>query len=122
VRGFAVAFLLFVSGTLGLDEVVVRRAFAHATSEVTAPVERALRRWTWLGLVFAVGGLCAWLAAITADFVGPRTFGDWLDGLRAVLSATDFGHIVLLQILVLAATGVALGWCLAGRAGASLSS
>jgi copper resistance protein D len=108
-RGFAVAFLLSVSGTLTFRAVVLPRTYSRMTHDVIDPIERGLVRWSRLNLSFAGLGLCAWLAAVTAYLASPETISDWLDDLWTVLTGTSFGHVLLLQLLLLAATGVALG-------------
>jgi putative copper resistance protein D len=108
-RGFAVAFLLSVSGTLTFRTVVLPRTYPRMTPDVIGPIERGLVRWSRFNLMFASLGLCAWLAAVTSYLAGPETIGDWLDDLWTVLIGTSFGHVLLLQLLLLAATGVAFG-------------
>lgn len=60
-------------------------------------------------MIFAGFGLCAWLAAVTSYLATPATIADWAGDLWVVLTTTSFGHILLPQLLLLAATGMALG-------------
>lgn len=108
-RGFAVAFLLSVSGTLVFRTMIAPRSFARMTPDLIGAVDRKLVFWIRLSLIFSAVGFLAWLAAITADLASPETLGDWPNGLAAVLTDTSFGHIILLQALLLFAIGVLLG-------------
>jgi len=114
-RGFAVAFLLSVSGTLTFRTVVLPRTYPRMTHDVIDPIERGLLRWTRFSVIFAALGLCAWLAAVTSYLANPETIGDWMDDLWTVLIDTSFGHVLLLQVVLLCATVVVLG----GRPGAA---
>ena len=75
---------------------------------VIAAVDRRLVHWTRLSLVASALGYCAWFGAITEDLAGPQSIGDWLGGLQAVLIDTSFGHILLVQLLLLLLIGVLL--------------
>ncbi len=108
-RGLAVAFLLSVSGTLTFRVVVAPHALARLSPEVVAPVERGLLRWCRAGLLFAALGLCAWLGVLTVYLANPATAGAWLGDLGPVLIDTSFGHVALLQFILLAITGAVLG-------------
>jgi putative copper resistance protein D len=108
-RGFAVAFLLSVSGMLTFRTVVIPRVYPCMTDDVTDPIERGLLQLSRFNVIFAGLGLCAWLATVTSYLAGPETIGDWMDDLWMVLIGTSFGHVLLLQILLLVATGVLLG-------------
>jgi copper resistance protein D len=108
-RGFAVAFLLSVSGTLTFRTVVMPRTYPRMSPDIVGPIERGLVWCTRLSLIFAGLALIAWLAILTRYLAGPETIDDWMDDLWTVLIATGFGHVLLLQILLLVATGVVLG-------------
>lgn len=108
-RGFAVAFLLSVSGTLTFRTVVMPRTYPRMTPDVIGPIECGLLRWSRLSLMFAGLALCAWLVVLTSYLAAPKTIDNWVVGAWAVLTGTSFGYIVLLQLLLLAATGVVLG-------------
>ena len=54
-------------------------------------------------------GLLAWLVALTADLASPQSIVDWAGDLWAVLSNTDFGHVLLLQAALLAGAVAILG-------------
>jgi len=108
-RGFAVAFMLSVSGTLTFRTVVMPRTYSYLASATIGPIEHGLVRWSRISLIFAGLGLCAWLAAVTFYLATPATIGDWADDLWVVLTTTSFGHVLLPQILLLVATAVVLG-------------
>ena len=109
-RGFAVAFLLSVSGTLTFRNVVMPRAFSRMTSDCRASIERSLIRWIRVNLILAALTLCAWFVVLTSYLAGPDTPGDWLNGLWTVLISTTFGHVLLLQFVLLILTGMVLGY------------
>jgi copper resistance protein D len=108
-RGFAVAFLLSVSGTLVFGVFVARRVYGRMPPGVIAAVDRRLVRWARVSAFFSVIGFAAWFAAVTASLAGPKSLGDWLSDLRAVLTDTSFGHIVFVQVLLLLLIGTSLG-------------
>jgi copper resistance protein D len=108
-RGFAVAFLLSVAGTLTFRTVVMPRTYPRMAPEFIGPIERGLVQWIRFNVIFAGFTLCAWLAAVTSYLASPETVGDWMDDLWTVLIGTGFGHVLLLQFLLLAATGAVLG-------------
>ncbi len=108
-RGFAVAFLLSVSGTLAFRTVVMPRTYPRMTPDIIGPIERGLVRWSQFSLIFAAIALCAWLAVLTSYLATPETIEDWVDDLWTVVITTSFGHVLLLQLLLLVATGLVLG-------------
>lgn len=77
-RGFAVAFLLSGFGTLMFRVAVLPRALDRMAPETIDAVERWLLRWTWLNLLLAGLGLCAWGAAVTSYLAGPQALGAWM--------------------------------------------
>jgi putative copper resistance protein D len=108
-RGFAVAFLLSVSGTLAFRAVVMPRTYRRMTPDIIGPIERSLVRWTKLSLIFAGLASFAWLVILTWYLASPEAIDDWLDDLWTVVTGTSFGYVVLLQLLLLIATGAVLG-------------
>lgn len=107
-RGFAVAFLLSVSGTLAFRTVVMPRTYARMTPDTIGLIELGLVRWIRFSLIIACLALCAWLAVLTSYLAGPETIDDWPRSLWTVLTGTSFGSVVLLQLLSLVATGAVL--------------
>lgn len=108
-RGFAVAFMLSVSGTVTFRAVVMSRTYPCMTPEIISPIERGLVHWSRFNLIFAGLGLCAWLVAVTSYLANPGSVGDWMGDLWSVLVGIGFGRILLAQFLLLVATGIVLG-------------
>ncbi len=108
-RGFAVAFLLSVSGTLAFRTLVVPRALERMAADIVATIERGLRHWLRLSAAGAMLGLLAWLVTVTAGMAAPQTLNEWPGDLWAVLSATSFGHVLLVQLALLALAVLVLG-------------
>jgi copper resistance protein D len=109
-RGFAVAFLLSVSGTLAFRTIVMPRTYARMTPDIIGLIERSQVRWSRFGLIFAGLALCTWLAVLTSYLASPETISDWPGDLWTVLTGTSFGYILLLQLLLLIAAGAVLGY------------
>lgn len=108
-RGFTVALLLSVAGTLAFRIVVMPRVRARMTQDMFGAIERGLIRWTRLSLIGAAVGLCAWLAVLTSYLDEPDSVGEWLTGEGAVLGTTSFGHVLIVQLVLLILTGAILG-------------
>lgn len=108
-RGFAVAFLLSVSGTLAFRAIVMPRALERMPMETVAAIEGGLRRWLHLSAAGAVLGLLAWLITVTGGMAAPQTLKEWPGDIWAVLSATSFGHVLLVQLALLAMAVLVLG-------------
>ncbi len=108
-RGLAVAFLLSVSGTLAFRTLVVPRALQRMTPVVVGEIEHGLKLWLRVSAAGAVLGLFAWLVGVTAGMAAPQVLNEWPGDVWAVLSGTSFGHVLLAQLMLLAATVVALG-------------
>lgn len=108
-RGFAVVFLLSVSGTLTFRNIVMPRVSTRVAPDCLAAIERGLIHWIRFSLILAALTLCAWLVVLTSYLAGPDTPGEWLNSPWAVLVSTSFGHILLLQFLLLILTGAVLG-------------
>jgi len=107
-RGFAVAFLLSVAGTLTFRVLVARRAYANMTCEMTAQIDWGLVRWIRVSVVLALLGLCDWVATVTWSLASPRSFGDWVTGAEAVLTGLSFGQVIILQAGLLVGTAFVL--------------
>jgi hypothetical protein len=58
-RGFAVAFLLSVSGTFVFRTFVAPRAYARMAPDIIAAIDRKLVQWTYGSLFFSVIGFVA---------------------------------------------------------------
>jgi len=108
-RWLAVAFILSVAGTATFRAVVLSRTLGRMTPVVAGRIERALARWLRASALGAAVGLLAWLFSLTADLASPGSIADWASGLWAVLSDTDFGHVLLLQAALLAGAVAILG-------------
>ncbi len=108
-RGFAVAFLLSLAGTLTFRIAVMPRTTEHMTPGILVAIERVLIRCTRISLIAAGVALCAWLAVLTSYLATPGTPREWLSGVRTVLIGTSFGHVLLAQLLLLVLTTLMLG-------------
>nr|WP_321985855.1 CopD family protein [uncultured Lichenicoccus sp.] len=116
VRAVFVASLLSLGGTLVFGVLVAAPAVVWASPPDAVRVRRMLHRLTWLSLGVAVAALLAWMmlqAAAIADATGPMQV---LGALSPVLGSTSFGHLALLQLVLLAATaGLLRSGLLQGR-------
>jgi putative copper export protein len=108
-RGFAVAFLLSVSGTLAFRAIVMPRALERMAADIVAAIEGGLRRWIRVSAAGAVLGLLAWLITVTGGMAAPQTLKEWPGDIWAVLSVTSFGHVLLVQLALLAMAVLVLG-------------
>ncbi len=112
-----VAALLSVGGTLVFGAVVAPKALERMGSVEAARVRSALMIWRWSVLAAAIVGLGLWALLQTAEFADTGRIGEVLHELGPVLIGTVFGHVVLLQASLLAATGALLA---AGRDASAL--
>jgi putative copper export protein/mono/diheme cytochrome c family protein len=110
VRGVAVAALLSAFGTVVFRSVVAPRAFDRMPDAAAAAIERRLLWVAQLSIVAGLLGLLAWLALQAADMADAASLAQTVAAMPAVVTATDFGHLVLAEIAVLLAAGLALGW------------
>ncbi len=110
-RWLFVAALLSLGGALVFGAAVAPRTLERMGPDEAARIRRALAMWVWAVLIAASAGLAGWTMLQTANLAG-------LDGIAAmhelgpVLGGTVFGHVVLLQAMLLVATGTLLA---AGR-------
>jgi putative copper export protein/mono/diheme cytochrome c family protein len=110
----------------GLREAGVREAGLCEAGAAAAPARRLIvlaRRSTALALLIGVG----WLVLQSAVIAGAATVGETLSALATVLHDTQFGHLVLLRLVLLLAVFPLLrgrGWRLVAAlllAGAALA-
>ncbi len=111
-RSLFVAALLSLGGALVFGAVVAPRTLERMGPDEAATVRRALAVWVWVILAAAVAGLTGWTMLQTARFAGLDGIAAAIGELGPVLGGTVFGHVVLLQAVLLAATGTLLA---AGR-------
>ncbi len=115
-RATAVGALLSLCGTLLFRSLLM-------PPDCTREAVRALGRLAWGSLAVAALGLAAWTVLQSAELAGARGLAQTLAALPTVLSDTQFGHLVLLQLGLAGGTGVALACGGRGlRAAAALAS
>ncbi len=107
VRGLFVAGLLGAFGTMLFGVLVAPRALAGAEPAVAARETRRLRRLARLEMAAALLLLAVWLVAQGADMASATDPAAALAAVPTVLAATEFGHIVLLQAVLLIAAWLA---------------
>ena len=107
-RATVIATLLSLGGALLFGALVAPKALARMPRDDAGRVGRALAGWTWFVLGAAGAGLALWTLLQTAQFAGTSRIGDTLLELGPVLIGTVFGHVVLLQAMLLAATCVVM--------------
>lgn len=108
-RGFTVASLLSISGTLTFRGIVLPRAFHRMSPELLGLVDDVLLRWLRLSMGLAGLTACVWLVILTSGLATPRTVVIWVADAWTVLTDTDFGHVILLQMLAIIAARMVLG-------------
>ncbi len=111
-RALFVAALLSASGSLVFRVLIAPRALAGMASDQTAPVERALSRLTWISLVAAVPGMVGWAVLQAGVISSAEDLSQTVSALQPVLAGTRFGHLIMLQLGLVAATSCLI----AGRA------
>ncbi len=111
-RALFVAALLSASGSLVFRVLIAPRALAGIASDQTAPVERALSRLTWISLVAAVPGMVGWAVLQAGVISSAEDLSQTVSALQPVLTGTRFGHLIVLQLGLVAATSCLI----AGRA------
>ena len=109
MRGLTVAFLLSISGTLAFRVIVLPPAQKQMTPEIIASIDNLLLRWLRLNLSLAALAAIAWFASITSDLAAPRTVLGWAVDAWSVITGTDFGRVLSLQLLAVVAACMVLG-------------
>ena len=103
-RAVFVASLLSVGGVLAFARLVAAPALARASPGEAARLRRMLDRLTWISLGVAAASLPAWMVLQAAGIAGTTGLQQALAALPAVLRDTSFGHLALLQLVLLGVT------------------
>jgi len=103
-RAIFVAALLSSNGTLVFRLLIAPKTFASMPRAEAAPIENMLVRLTWISLALAALGLGVWTILQTAAIAGVDSVAPAIAVLPIVLEHTEFGHLVLWQLGLLAAT------------------
>jgi putative copper resistance protein D len=109
VQGGAVAALFSAFGALLFLAFLAPACLAGIAPEARVAVTRPCRYLARLSLVFALIAGVAWLVMESATIAGANTVAQAFAAVPAVVSETEFGHVVVAQMLLLAAALLAFG-------------
>src|SRR5579859_1855374 len=109
VRSLSVMALFSAYGTLVFRVFVAPRAAGRMAPEEASGIDRRLHRLVLASLAVDAAALVVWLVAEAGILADATSFADRLAALRPVLSATEFGHLILLQLAAALATALVLG-------------
>jgi putative copper export protein/mono/diheme cytochrome c family protein len=99
-RTVLVTGLLSVFGTLVFQCFIVPRSFAAVPAPAAARYQRTLLVMNLVGVVACVAALLAWLLLQAADMADATSLADSVAAVPTVLSATVFGHLIVVQVTV----------------------
>ena len=105
-RGVWVAALLSVFGTLAFRVFVVPRTVGQMPPAVAARVQHRLLVLTQLGVAAALLANLAWLGLQSADMSDAVSLSRALAAVPSVVADTDFGHVIVLQLLAMLALAI----------------
>lgn len=108
-RGVSVAALLSVLGTLTFRTFVAPRVLGRMPHATADRIARRLLRMARIGVAIGIVAIIAWLVLQTADIASATSVLEVARALPLVVAGTEFGHLVLLQIVALVAVALALG-------------
>jgi putative copper export protein/mono/diheme cytochrome c family protein len=111
VRGLSVAALLSVFGTLLFRIVVAPRAFARVEVACEAAIKRRLLATAQISIVAGLLATVAWTAMQAGYMADADSAAEALAAVPRVVSTTEFGHLVALQVVVLLGVAGAIGLC-----------
>lgn len=103
VRWAAVATLLSGFGTLTFRSLVAPAALARMDARIAATMERRLLRLAQVSFSLQAAALLGWLVLEAGVMAGAGNAAQELNAVPAVLSDTLFGHVIVLQLIALAA-------------------
>jgi putative copper export protein/mono/diheme cytochrome c family protein len=109
LRSLSVTALFSVFGTLVFQCAVAPRAFVGAPPAAIGATERALWRLAQGSVAAGLAALLGWLVIESAALADAEDFAQTVAALPKVLGETSFGHVILLQMAALLATGLAFG-------------
>ncbi len=108
-RGLSVAALLSVFGTLVFRTTVATRILPGMAGGTAAVVRAGLLRLAWFGLALNLVATLAWLALQAGDMADATSMSQALAAVPLVLSGTRFGHLVAVQLCLVAVVALAIG-------------
>jgi putative copper export protein/mono/diheme cytochrome c family protein len=120
-RDAAVTALLSVFGTIVFRDVVAVKAFAHMAPEHVRGLRRLLLIVAQGSVAVALLACCAWLVLQAASMADADSAREAFAAVPVVIEKTSFGHVVALQMAVLALLALMVGrryaaLCVAGVA------
>ncbi len=110
-RAVSVAALLSVLGCLTFRVFVAARVVDRMPAATAGRTRRHLILMTQLSAIAGLLAMLVWLALQAADMASARSAFQALASVPAVLLHTDFGHVLLLQLVALAGVPGVLGRC-----------
>ena len=110
VQGLSVAALFSAFGALLFLAFLAPSVFTGMAPQEQVTVTRPCLRLARLSLLFAVLAELAWLVMESATLAGAADLSQASLAVPAVVSDTEFGHLVVAQILLLIAATLVLGW------------
>ena len=108
VRSLAVAALLSAFGTLLFRLYCGTRAFRHMPDDVAARVRWQLLQLTRTSVGVSVAGFAVWLLVQSADMASAGSVLQTVQAVPTVLSDTVFGHLLAVQVALVAVAGLVL--------------
>jgi putative copper resistance protein D len=109
VQGFAVAALVSAFGALLFLAFLAPPALAGIAPHQRATVTRPCRWLARLSLLLAMTAEGAWLVMESATIAGTDTVPQAFAAVPAVLSDTEFGHLIVTQMLLLVVAALVFG-------------
>jgi putative copper resistance protein D len=109
VRSMSVAALFSAFGALVFSSLIAPRAFARVPMKDAAVMERRLAQLIDASIALGVVALLLWLVLQSGTLVGAADLGDAVHAVSTVITRTAFGHIVVVQLIVLIAIVAVLG-------------
>ena len=108
VRGFAVLGLLAAFGTLVFRSLVAPRAYVRCEADAAGMLDALLVRLGMGELAWAAVLLMLWLPVQAATIIGSDAPASVTHALPTLLSDTAFGHLVVAQLVCVAAAAATL--------------
>ena len=108
VRGMSVAAAFSLLGTLVFAIVLLPMIVPTAPAPIADLHHPVLRRLLWISISVSGSALLAWLVLEAADLAEAESIGQAFATVPKVLLVTVFGHVIALQLLMLAAATLIL--------------
>lgn len=100
-RGIHIAGSLSILGTLAASGFVLSDMRLRASTDVREQLNRTLNQLLWLSLIIAVVFGFVWLFFESMYVSDSNNFGDGLASLIPVIWYTNFGHLLIVRIVLL---------------------